>query len=86
MALQANINYKGIDLTEVYVKIENIRVSKVGFKVVDFSAIVTYSIKVNKDAEVFTIEELVFSFNPDLSIYLQAYDELKKLYPKSTDI
>lgn len=86
MALQANINYKGIDLTEVYIKIENIRVSKVGFKVVEFSAIVTYSIKANKDAEVFTIQDLVYSFNPELSIYTQTYDKLKELYPESINI
>lgn len=86
MALQANINYKGIDLTEVYIKIENIRVAKVGFPKVEFSAIVTYSIKANKDAEVFTIQDLAYSFNPELSVYTQTYDKLKELYPKSIDI
>ena len=91
MALLADIEYKGINLKQVYIKIENMTVLKMNvFKisesVLEFTLILNYSIKSTKESQSFASEEYSYVFNPDLPLYSQTYDKLKELYPNATNI
>lgn len=87
MAIKGNYEFKGIIVNDSYIKILNINIyDKIENDKKVFNAKVMYEIKLNKESDFIFNSIFEVIVNPDLPIYGQAYNELKKIINGSIDI
>jgi hypothetical protein len=78
MALKVNYNFKGIALTDAYLKIENIRVSEfIENENKVYKAYVDYSLRVSKNSDILQAFSDVIIFDTENKAHTQLYTYLK---------
>jgi hypothetical protein len=87
MAIQTNYLFKGILITDAYIKINHVGINNQinGDKKI-FLMTALFEVKADKENEVIHTDIINFIGDPNMLAHEQAYSELKKAFPESKNI